>query len=102
MLVALGDHVQPADQIVDVTDAARLRAVAENGDRRVLERLAHEGWDGAAVMRAHSRAVSVEDPDDRGVPALLLAVRHRQRLCVALRLVVAAAWPDRVHVAPVA
>ena len=36
------------------------------------------------------------------VDALLAVVRHRQRLRVALRLVVDAARADRVHVAPVA
>ena len=50
---------------------------------------------------AHARAVGVEDPDDRRVHALLVVVRHRQRLGVALRLVVDAARADRVDVAPV-
>ena len=46
-------------------------------------------------------AVRVEDPHDRRVDALLPVVRHRQRLRVALRLVVDPARADRVHVAPV-
>ena len=50
---------------------------------------------------AHPRAVGVEDADDRRVHALLAVVRHRQRLGVALRLVVDAARADRVDVAPV-
>ncbi len=45
--------------------------------------------------------VGVEDPDDRGVDALLAVVGHRQRLGVALRLVVDAARADRVDVTPV-
>src|SRR5215210_2223026 len=102
VLAALGEQVETADQVVDVTKAARLRAVAEDGDRLVLERLPHEGRDRAPVVRAHARPVGVEDADDRGVHALLLVVRHRQRLGVALRLVVDAARPDRVDVAPVA
>ena len=52
-------------------------------------------------MRAHARPVGVEDPHDRGVDALLAVVGHRQRLGVALCLVVDAARADRVDVAPV-
>ena len=59
------------------------------------------GRDRATVVRPHARAVGVEDPDDRRVDALLAVVRHRQRLGVALRLVVDAARADRVDVAPV-
>ena len=50
---------------------------------------------------AHPRPVGVEDPDDAGVEPLLAVVGHRQRLGVALRLVVDAARADRVDVAPV-
>ena len=52
-------------------------------------------------LRPHPRAVGVEDPDDAGVHALLAQVGHRQRLGVALGLVVDAARADRVDVAPV-
>ena len=93
--------MKPRDQVVDVAEAARLAAVAEDGQRLVLERLAQEGRDRAAVVRAHPRAVGVEDPHDAGVDALLAVVGHRQRLGVALRLVVDAARADRVDVAPV-
>ena len=101
VLAALGQQDQPADQVVDVTEAPRLRSVAEDGERLLLHRLADEGRDRATVVGAHPRAVGVEDPDDRRVHALLAVVGHRQRLGVALRLVVHAARADRVHVAPV-
>ena len=91
----------PSDQVVDVTEAAGLAAVAEDGQRPVLQRLAQEGRDRAAVVGAHPRSVGVEDADDRRVDALLAVVGHRQRLGVALRLVVDAARADRVDVAPV-
>jgi hypothetical protein len=55
----------------------------------------------APVVRAHARSVRVEDPRDPGVHALLGVVRHRERLGVALRLVVDTAWPDRVDVPPI-
>src|SRR2546423_6409930 len=102
VLAALGEQHEPADQVVDVAEAPRLRTVAEDRDRRALERLAHERRHGAPVVRAHARAVGVEDPDDRGVDALLAVVGHRERLRVALRLVVDAARPDGVDVPPVA
>src|SRR5438093_12989309 len=41
MLLALGQEVQATDQVVDVAEAAGLRAVAEDRERPVLERLAH-------------------------------------------------------------
>src|SRR5260221_2752444 len=99
--VGLGEGDDSPDQVVDVTEAARLAAVPEDGQRPVLQRLAQEGRDRAAVVRAHARAVGVEDADDRGVDALLAVVGHGQRLGVALRLVVDAARADRVDVAPV-
>jgi hypothetical protein len=52
-------------------------------------------------VRAHPRAVSVEDARDAGIDPLLAVVCHRQRLRVALGFVVDPAWPDRVHVPPV-
>src|SRR5256714_15336334 len=88
MLVALGQQREPADQVVDVAEAPRLRALAEDGDRLPLQRLAHERRHGAPVVRAHAWPVRVEDPDDAGVEALLAVVAHRERLRIALRLVV--------------
>ena len=101
MLVARREQVEAADEVVDVAEAARLRPVAVDGQRLVRERLAHEGRDRPPVVRPHARAVRVEDPDDRRVDALLVVVRHRQRLGVALRLVVDASRADRVDVPPV-
>ena len=101
VLAALRERDQAADEVVDVAEAPRLRAVAEDGQRLLLERLAHERRDRAAVVRPHAAPVGVEDADDRRVEALLAVVGHRERLGVALRLVVDAARPDRVDVTPV-
>ena len=100
--VGLHQRDQPLDQVVDVTEAARLAAVAEDRHRLVLQRLAQEGRDRPPVVRPHPRAVGVEDPHDARVDPLLAVVGHRQRLGVALGLVVDAARADRVDVAPVA
>ena len=101
MLAARGEHLEAADRVLDIAEAAGLGAVAEDGERLALEGLPQEGRDGAAVVRAHARPVRVEDPGDAGVEALLALICHRQRLGVALRLVVDPARADRVHVAPV-
>ena len=101
MLARLGEQDEPADQVVDEAEAARLGAVAEHGQGLRRERLAQEGGDRATVVRAHARPIGVEDPDDRRVDALLAVVRHRQRLGVPLRLVVDPARADRVDVTPV-
>src|SRR3954470_3000630 len=42
VLAGLGQQDHPADQVVDVGERPRLRAVAEDGDRPVLQRLAQE------------------------------------------------------------
>ena len=89
------------DEIGDVGEAARLRAVAEHGDVLVAERLRHERRDGAAVVQAHPRTVGVEDPHDLRVQPVVAVVGHRHRFGEALGLVVDAARADRVHVAPV-
>ena len=49
----------------------------------------------------HARAERVEDPHDARVDAVSAVVGHRDRLGEALGLVVHAARPDRVDVAPV-
>ena len=50
---------------------------------------------------AHARAVGVEDADNLGVHAVVAVVGDGHRLGEPLGLVVDAARPDRVHVAPV-
>src|SRR5215218_1579203 len=59
VLAALREQVEAADEVVDVAEAARLRAVAEHRQRRALERLPDERRNGAAVVRSHARAVRV-------------------------------------------
>ena len=102
VVVAVDQAQEALDQVGHEAERARLAPVAEDRERLVLERLADEGRDRAPVVRAHARAVGVEDPRDVGVDALLAVVGHRQRLGVALGLVVDPARADRVDVAPVA
>src|ERR1700677_1958307 len=102
VIPGLSERNHSPDEVADVAEGPRLAAVAEHGYRPVRQRLTQERRDRAAVVRAHPGAVGVEDPHDRRVNALLAVVGHRQRLGVALGLVVDAAWPDRVDVTPVA
>ena len=102
-VVLLRQH-QPddaVDQIADVAEAARLRAVAEHRDVLVDERLRDERRHRAAVADAHARAVGVEDADDLGVELVIAAIRHRHRFGKPLGFVVDAARANRVDVAPV-
>src|SRR5207302_5848098 len=48
------------DQVVNVTEPARLRSIAVNGERIPCERLRDELRDGSAVVSAHARTVRVE------------------------------------------
>src|SRR5215831_13404052 len=43
MLAARGQQIEPAHEVVDVTEAAGLRAVAEDGQRLAGQRLAEKG-----------------------------------------------------------
>jgi hypothetical protein len=90
-----------ADEIVDVAEAAGLAPVAVNGQRVAVERLGDETRDHPAVVRAHARAVGVEDPQDSRVDAERPPISHRQRFGEPLRFVVDAAGTDRVDVPPV-
>src|SRR5207248_3270794 len=70
-------------------------------DRLVVERLADEADDHAAIERVHSWPISVEDADDAGVGLALAVVGHGAGFAEALGLVVHAAQADRVDVAPI-
>src|SRR4051812_31580078 len=98
-----GKHraLDAADEIVDVTEAARLRAIAVDGQRLAAQRLGHEIRDQAPILRVTARTVRVEDAHDSGVEAVGAPVDRSQRLAEALALVIAGAWPERVDVAPV-
>jgi hypothetical protein len=81
------------DQIVDVAERARLRAVAVDRDVLPAQGLDDEVRDDAPVVRVHARAVGVEDADDADIDLVLAVVVEEQRLGAALALVVARARP---------
>ena len=90
-LVEVGEQqpVDALDQVGDVAEAARLRAVAVDGERLAAQRLAHEVRQHPAVVEPHALAVGVEDADDVRVDAVDAVVGHGHRLGEALGLVVA-------------
>ena len=55
---------QPVDHVADVSERARLPAVAVDGDRLACERLLHEVRDHHAVPAGLPRAHRVEQPHD--------------------------------------
>ena len=79
---------QATDFVLDETETSSLRAITEDGERLVPERLHDEGRHDATVLEPHARPVGVEDPDDAGVESVGAVVRHRHRLGEALGLVV--------------
>ena len=100
--VAREEPVDPLDEIGDVAERSRLRAVAVQRERLTLERLHHEVGNHPAVLRPHPRSVRVEDAHDARIDPVIAVVGHRHRLGEPLRLVVHAARADRIHVSPVA
>src|SRR5205085_4004903 len=82
-------------------EGAGLLPFAEDGEGLVLEGLADEGDDDAAVVRVHAGAVGVEDADDARVDLALAVVGYRAGLGEALGLVVHGAEADVVDVASV-
>src|SRR5215472_14723235 len=102
VLTGLRERDETADGVVHVTEAAGLRAVAKHGQRLSRKRLIYKRHRRASVVLAHARPVRVEDARDRRIDALLVVIRHRQRLPVALRLVVDAARAHRIDIPPVA
>ena len=55
---------QSVHQVRDITEAAGLRTVAENGQRLAPQRLIQECGNHAAIVQGHPRAVGIKDPCD--------------------------------------
>src|SRR2546423_14551831 len=77
VLSAHRKRIEPLDEVVHVTEAPRLRAVAEHGQRLVLQGLTDERWNRPPVVRPHARPVGIEDAGYRRVHPLLAAISPR-------------------------
>ena len=99
----VGQHqpVEPVHQVAHVTEAARLRAGAEDRHGFVAQSLIEERRHHAAIVQLHARAVGIEDARDVGAHAVLAMVGHGDGLGEALALVVAGARTHRIHIAPI-
>ena len=71
---------QRADDVGDVLNAPRLRAVAEHRDRLAGERLPHEVRDHHAVLARLARADGVEEAHDDHRQLAFLPVGEREEL----------------------
>ena len=101
VFAAYQQPVDAVDQVRNVAEAAGLFAVAVNGYRLALQCLRHEVRHRAPVLKAHVRAVGVEDPEQPHLHVVVAVVGHGHGLGEALGLVVNAARADGVDVAPV-
>src|SRR4051812_37491422 len=102
-LLVIGAHQSDnaLHQVVDILKAARLAAVAIDGQWLAAQRLAQQVGDDAAVVRRHARPIRIEDPADADRYSVRPVERRRQRFGIALALVVDASRSDGVDVAPV-
>mmetsp|Transcript_53738 Transcript_53738/g.92436 ORF Transcript_53738/g.92436 Transcript_53738/m.92436 type:complete len:322 (-) Transcript_53738:200-1165(-) len=85
----------------DLLERTCLGAFAVNGEGLPLQGLDDEVGHHAAVVGVHARAERVEDARHAHLHLLLRLVRVHHCLRHALAFVVARAWADGVHVAPV-
>ncbi len=100
-LIGEQQSIQAIDEIVDVAEAARLRAVAVHRERTPVTGLRKKSGDDTTVVELHAGAVGIEDARDGGAQAVLAVVGHGHGFGKALGFVVAAAGADGVDVAPV-
>src|SRR5262249_29209362 len=90
------------DEIVDIAEGPRLRAIAEHGDRFVLECLNDKIGNNAPVIGMHARAIGIEDARDFDRQLVLTMIVEEKGLRAAFAFVVAGARADRVNISPIA
>jgi hypothetical protein len=86
------------DQIIDITKRPRLFAVTVNGQILAAQSLNDKILNYAPVVLQHSWSVSIEDPSQARVNAVLPVIIHKQSFGDAFSFVVTAANPDRINV----
>ena len=101
VFVGLTQFVDSIDQIGNETEAAGLLAVAIHGDGLAAESLIDEIGEGAAIVQAHARTVSIKDADDVRVDTVEAVIGHGDGLSEALGFIVNAARTDRIYATPI-
>ena len=95
-----GEAQDAVDEIGDVAEAARLGAVAVDGEGLASQGLHHEVGDDTAVVGLEPGAIGVEDADEVGVHAVVAVVGHDGSLREALGFIVDGARADGIDVCP--
>src|SRR6185295_17168068 len=85
-----------ANQVIDIAEAPRLAAVAEDRDVVAAQGLHDEIRYHAAILAVHARAIGIENAHDLDVERVLAVVVEEQGLGAALALVVAGTDPDGI------
>ena len=62
LVLALHEPDEPVDQVVDIAERTRLRAIAINGDVTPKQHLDNEVRYHPPVVRVHARTIGIEDP----------------------------------------
>src|SRR5205807_1820559 len=80
---------QRVDEVIDVAKGTRLLTLAVNGDGLAPQGLDDEIRYDSAIVRVHSRTISVENPGHLDSQLMLAVIIEKQRFCAALSFVVA-------------
>src|SRR5262249_29178098 len=92
---------QTFDEIVDITERARLLTFTVERQRLGAQRLHGKIRDYATVVFEHVWSIGVEDARDADVDFVLTVIVSHQRLSQALAFVVTGTQTDRIDVTPV-
>src|SRR5579863_1964562 len=101
MFIAAREADDAFDQVIDVTKAPRLAAVAVNREPLATESLHHEVRDDAAVAGVQARAIGVEDAHHARIHAARTVVSHDHGFAEALGFVVDRARTNWIDVSPI-
>ena len=92
---------QTFNEIVDITERARLLALTVDGEWSSIQCTDNEIGNNATVMWMHAGAVGIEKSNNLDIKVVLPAVIKEQGFGSPLTFVVAGPRTNRVHIAPV-
>mmetsp|Transcript_21878 Transcript_21878/g.62354 ORF Transcript_21878/g.62354 Transcript_21878/m.62354 type:complete len:201 (-) Transcript_21878:343-945(-) len=101
VVVAVHERMQSIDEVADVLEGSRLFAVTVNGNILVLQGLDDEVGHHSSIVGMHAWSERVEDSCNPHRDVVLVVIRVHHGFGNPLPFIVAAAWADRVDVAPV-
>src|SRR5690606_35574321 len=86
------------DQVVNKTERPCLRPIAKHSEILAAQRLSNKRRQYPAIVKAHTGSVSIEYSYNPRLQLMVGVVSHGDGLLETLRLVVHAAWTNRVYV----